>query len=150
MERMAQELQRSYREKSTFAIILSDIDYFKKVNDNYGHQAGDEALKKFADQMKMLLRPYDLLARYGGEEFIFYTPGVGLVDAKSIAERLRESAEDMKINLPDIAQSIQITASFGVSMFAADADDDLDALIKRADEALYKAKNDGRNCVRLG
>jgi len=147
MERMDQEIKRSRRENNSFSLILSDIDYFKKVNDTFGHQAGDLVLRKFSDQLTTLTRPYDFVGRYGGEEFIACLPGAGDSQAEAIAERMRKRVEAMTIMLPDDSKPVRVTASFGVASLRTNSGDTLDSLIKRADDALYRAKDDGRNRV---
>ncbi|MDX2512986.1 MAG: diguanylate cyclase [Desulfobacterales bacterium] len=147
MERMEQEIQRSMRENNSFSLILSDIDYFKKVNDTFGHQAGDLVLQKFSDQLSTLTRTYDFIGRYGGEEFIACLPGAGASQAEAIAERMRKRVEAMTIRLPDDSGPVRVTASFGVASLRTKSGDTLDSMIKRADDALYRAKEDGRNRV---
>lgn len=147
MERIDQELQRAHRESASFSLILTDIDFFKKINDTYGHQAGDFVLQRFVGQLKKTLRPYDLVARYGGEEFILCFPGAGHVESRLIAERIRKRIEEMTVNLPGTDQSIKITASFGTALFVPEFEEDVDSMIKRADDALYRAKEEGRNRV---
>lgn len=147
MERMEQEVQRSYREAVPFSLLLADVDHFKKINDTYGHQAGDLVLQRFAGRLKALLRPYDIVARYGGEEFVVCLPGLDGLQAVSVAERIRKSVEEMKIELPGHAWSARITASFGTASFLLESKESVDSLIKRADEAMYRAKDEGRNCV---
>jgi len=146
-ERMEQEINRSLRENTSLSLILTDIDYFKKVNDRYGHQVGDLVLQGFTEQLLNSSRPYDFVGRYGGEEFVICLPGAGLSQSGSVAERMRSKVEEMKTVLPDGSQSIRITASFGVTSFLMDSKEKADSLIKRADNALYKAKNEGRNRV---
>ena len=147
MERMEQEVQRSLRENTPFALIMADIDYFKRINDRYGHQAGDLVLQKFADRLTESSRPYDIVARYGGEEFVICMPGADGFEGKLIAERIRQKVEEMKIVLPGYSQAIHITASFGTAPLSLESDDSLGLIIKRADDALYRAKAEGRNCV---
>lgn len=147
MERMDQELQRAYRQNAPFSLILTDIDHFKRINDTYGHQAGDLVLQRFAGQLKKMSRPYDLVARYGGEEFILCFPGTERTDAGFIAERIRNAIEKMAVKIPGTSQSIRITASFGTASFVPAFEEDVDAVVKRADDTLYQAKNEGRNCV---
>lgn len=147
MERMEQEIQRAFREKSNLSFLITDIDHFKKVNDKYGHQAGDVVLKMVADQFKLFSRPYDFVGRYGGEEFVVGIPGADSMHVKGIAERMRKRLEQMDMLLPNGSGSIRITASFGVACLRLNSGENLDSLIRRADEALYKAKDGGRNCV---
>ncbi len=146
-ERMEQEINRSLRENTSLSLILTDIDYFKKVNDRYGHQTGDMVLQRFTEQLLDSSRPYDIVGRYGGEEFVVSLPGADISQSVSVAERMRSKVEEMKIMLPDGSQSIRITASFGTTSFLMDAKGKVDSMIKRADNALYKAKNEGRNRV---
>ncbi len=147
MERTEQELQRAHRENAPFSLILADIDYFKKINDRYGHPEGDLVLQRFADILTELTRSYDKVARYGGEEFIVCLPGANIPQSRSVAERMRKKVEEMEIMLPDRSQSIQITASFGTASFIPESKEDLETLIKWSDDALYRAKKDGRNRV---
>jgi two-component system chemotaxis response regulator CheY len=146
-ERVNQEINRSRREKTPLSFILSDIDHFKYVNDRHGHQAGDLVLQKFVNQLTSSSRPYDVVGRYGGEEFTICLPGADASGARLFAERFRKGVENMKIMLPDCSQSIQITASFGTTSLLLESEEGVDSLIKRADDALYKAKNEGRNRV---
>jgi two-component system, cell cycle response regulator len=148
MERLKAELERTARERTSLSIIMVDIDHFKRVNDEHGHQAGDQVLQQFSRRLMELARTYDFLGRYGGEEFIACLPNTNEAQARSIAERLRRGVEEMAISLPG-GENIPITASFGTaSHLAAAGKDDVDRIIKRADDALYKAKREGRNCVR--
>jgi two-component system chemotaxis response regulator CheY len=147
MERMEQEMSRAQREKKPLSLILADIDHFKSVNDTYGHQIGDLVLQRFADQLKVSARPYDFLGRYGGEEFVACLPGTDGLQAGSVAERMRRQIEDMEIMLPDGSRSIRITASFGTAWYSIESGNHIDLLIKSADDALYRAKREGRNRV---
>lgn len=147
MERIEQEMSRAQRDKAPLSLILADIDHFKRVNDIYGHQAGDIVLQKFADQLGDSARSYDFLGRYGGEEFIICLPRTDGSQAVSVAERMRCQIEGMETLLPDGSRSIRITASFGTASFSIDSEKNVEALIKAADNALYSAKNKGRNCV---
>lgn len=147
MERMEQEIWRAQREKKSFSIVLADIDHFKNVNDTYGHQVGDLVLQRFTGRLKTSARPYDFLGRYGGEEFLVCLPGADDLQTASVAERMRGQIEDMEIMLPDDSQSIRITASFGTSFYSIESGENVELLIKRADDALYLAKNKGRNRV---
>jgi two-component system cell cycle response regulator len=150
MERMEAEMERVKRERTSLSVILADIDYFKKINDAYGHQTGDVVLQKFARQLRECSRPYDLVGRYGGEEFVICLPGTGLLQAASVAERMRKGVEEMRNMTPGLSTAILITGSFGVASLEQGSGEDIDSLIRRADEALYRAKSEGRNRVFVG
>ena len=129
------------------ALVILDIDHFKKVNDTYGHQAGDTVLQMVAGAMKELVRTTDVCARIGGEELCVILPQTGAVGALELAERLREKIESTTVLWR--ARAIQVTASFGVATYGAGGETAEKALLfQEADRALYKAKADGRNCVR--
>lgn len=125
------------------SLVFIDIDHFKRMNDTYGHQAGDLVLKAVTNILRRGVREIDIVGRYGGEELIVGLVGAGLNDAKEIAEQLRVKIAETPIRFRD--QVIKVTASFGVATLTPDLD--LEELIKRADEALYRAKNSGRNKV---
>jgi len=141
------EIRRAARYGSPLSIIMADVDHFKSVNDFFGHQAGDHALKCVAANLKKLLRDSDHIARYGGEEFAVILPMTPLKDALLTAERLRKSVASEKITYHE--RSISLTMSFGVAAWERNRDIGTEALIKMADEALYDAKHSGRNtcCV---
>ena len=148
-ECMRGEISRVSREKSSFCLIMMDIDHFKKVNDTYGHSVGDKVLIETANRIKSELRPYDVIGRYGGEEFI---AGISKADSKIskvIAERLRRCICERPFQIED--RKIDVSISLGVAYFAPSRDHDindlLEAMIKAADIALYKAKEAGRNRV---
>ncbi len=147
MERMEQEISRSFRDNLPLSLILSDIDHFKRVNDRHGHQVGDLVLQRFVSQLMESSRPYDFVGRYGGEEFVICLPDAGEPQTRIVAERMRRSIEDMRIMLPDGSKSVRITASFGIVALRLELEDSVDSLIGRADVALYKAKHEGRNRV---
>jgi diguanylate cyclase (GGDEF)-like protein len=127
------------------AVIVIDIDHFKRVNDSYGHLVGDVALKTLAGIMPIHLRPHDLLVRYGGEEFAILLPDTGIEEAKSIAERLRIAVAASEIHCDDLA--FKITVSIGISL--ASREDKLEDIFAQADQALYRAKESGRNRVEI-
>lgn len=140
-ERLIQESQRAQRRGETFSIIMADIDHFKRVNDRHGHDVGDEVLKHFATVLRGGIREIDLAARLGGEEFVVVMPAEGVASAMSCAERLRAATEAMQ-PLPKL---FELSASFGVAQYQPE--DTIHGLLKHADEALYAAKNAGRNRV---
>nr|WP_321267053.1 diguanylate cyclase [uncultured Sulfurimonas sp.] len=123
-----------------FAILIADIDNFKVINDTYGHQVGDEVLKKVAQTLKSKLRDNDVIARWGGEEFVIMLKNIDLNEAQMIAQKLRMSIQECKIN-----ENINITISIGFTKYIVG--EDTNATFKRADKALYKAKQRGRNKV---
>lgn len=131
--------------EDNLALMMLDIDYFKKVNDTYGHQAGDAVLVEMAKILKKTLRLTDVSARYGGEEFIIVLPSTNLEVGINVAERIRKSVLESKFNIPVEPNFIDITISIGVSSFKDG--DNLEALVARADKNLYKAKEHGRNRV---
>ncbi len=132
------------RYRRQLSLILMDVDHFKAVNDQHGHHAGDQVLCKVAELSGRCRRKVDLLARYGGEEFLLMLPEIDLERGRAVAEKLRGEIEACHFQLEE-GVSIKITASFGVVAF--DHDDTLENLIVRADQALYKAKDGGRNMV---
>lgn len=134
-------LHRCAMNNSPSAVMMADIDHFKRVNDTYGHQVGDTTLKMVADCMAKHLRPHDLLVRYGGEEFAMLLPDTDTADAQRIARRLRASVAENEV--PNDDQSFQVTISIGIA--PAHAEVPIDSLIGNADQALYRAKEKGRN-----
>ena len=120
---------------------MVDLDYFKTVNDRYGHLTGDEVLVCFAQLLKLVSRVEDIVARFGGEEFILLIPNASLEEATELAERLRIDTQEATLPIPT-----NITASFGVTLMLDG--DTPESLIARADRALYEAKQSGRNAVR--
>ena len=132
------EINRSQRFKSNFALVILDIDYFKDVNDTYGHQVGDIVLTEFANILKDTLRKTDFIGRFGGEEFMIICPEIGEIEIFKVIESLR-----LKIANFDFEKVGHKTASFGITIYKDT--DTLDSIIKRADDALYEAKNSGRN-----
>ena len=145
MERLKEEIIRAHRDRSALSFILSDIDLFKKVNDTHGHQMGDLVLQRVSALLKTVLRPYDFLGRYGGEEFVIGLPGVDETETGKTAERLRKRVEEMDIQTPQ--GPMHVTLSFGTSTCRLSPKDQMTSLIKRADMALYRAKEGGRNRV---
>lgn len=132
---------------SEISVLLMDIDHFKQVNDVYGHQVGDRVLRRVGALLIELHRKVDIVVRYGGEEFLVMLPHTSLEQAATVAEKLRLAIAAMQV-IPDAGQKpLHITASIGAAAYVADSS--LEALIWRADQALYRAKNGGRNQVRL-
>lgn len=146
-ERAVEDAIRDFHRKNyPFSLIFVDIDDFKKVNDTYGHLAGDIVLKEIASIFKFYLRANTIVGRIGGEEFCILLPGVEIEDAKKIAERLRKIIENREIKLED-GTSIKVTASFGVTQVKMG--DTVKSILDRADKALYKAKREGKNRVEV-
>ena len=143
-EKLEVEINRCLRGGNPISLIMADIDHFKRVNDKYGHQCGDEALVRVSDLLLEELRTYDLAARYGGEEFCLVLPETTMKAAVEVAERVRNKAEVMKFGVP--MEREKLTMSFGVATFD-NHEGSIDELIRLADEALYLAKNSGRNQV---
>jgi diguanylate cyclase (GGDEF)-like protein len=148
---LQEEFSRAERYKLPLAILMLDIDYFKKVNDTYGHDVGDMVLINLGTLIQELIRETDYVARYGGEEIMVICPLTDAEHAVELAERLRQEIEsciivpnDVKKGIPEI----RITVSIGVSEYTSDIVSVAD-LVKRADLSLYRAKNEGRNCVFL-
>jgi two-component system cell cycle response regulator len=139
-------LSRIGEARKPVGAIMFDIDFFKKVNDTYGHAVGDEVLKEVASRVSRNLRNFDMVARYGGEEFVIVMPDATVESAATVAERLRIRIAGEPFKVSDPVGQISITISLGVTG-TDNRHESPDALIKRADLALYQAKNKGRNCV---
>ncbi len=146
-EILAHELSRAVREEKCVAVIMADIDFFKKINDAFGHLAGDVVLRSAAERMHSLMRSYDFIGRYGGEEFLVILPDCSLEYASTFAERLRLSVSGNIIDTPE--GRIQVTLSFGVAVSSKDRLKDAYSLVNAADKALYRAKGNGRNRVEV-
>ncbi|MBC7995598.1 MAG: GGDEF domain-containing protein [Rhizobacter sp.] len=140
------EQQRAARQKTQLCVAILDLDKFKSVNDTLGHLAGDKTLKIFANTLSSLTRKSDRFGRYGGEEFLLIMTGTGTDTALVPLERMREALADA--NWSEVAPGFGMTFSCGVACY--EPGESLEALLQRADEALYRAKADGRNCTRLG
>ncbi|NTV12872.1 MAG: diguanylate cyclase [Desulfobulbaceae bacterium] len=146
MRRFQQEISRSLRKQQPLSIIIIDIDHFKVVNDNYGHQVGDQVIQTIVASLEATLRNYDIICRYGGEEFLVLLPTTEMGKALETAERLRQQIAETAIAIEG-GKQIKLTISLGVS--SLQAGDSLDSLIYRADNALYIAKEEGRNQVQF-
>jgi len=140
---LEKSLKEALRYNKPLSIMMLDIDFFKKVNDTYGHLAGDIILKEVANIIKSTIRNSDICGRFGGEEFIVVLPNTKLSGAMRLAERIRENIEKNKFVFKN--KKIPITISIGIT--SASKNDSLFSLIERADEALYEAKSKGRNKV---
>jgi diguanylate cyclase (GGDEF)-like protein len=143
------ELGRAERQRSATAVLVVDMDHFKRLNDTYGHLAGDDALKLVGEALSDELRGYDAVGRFGGEEFVALLPAVGASTAAGVAERIRARIEALRVTVEHRqggVETIQVTASIGVAVAVGAVQ--LDDLLGAADEALYAAKDSGRNVVR--
>jgi diguanylate cyclase (GGDEF)-like protein len=139
------ELRRSRRSGMPLSMLMFDLDHFKRINDRYGHLAGDAVLAAIGGRMKAVLRGSDMKCRYGGEEFLVLLPDTPLPGAQRVAETLRAEIHDHPVDFND--ERLVVSASFGVTTVTPGELDAL-AVMARADSALYRAKQDGRNCVR--
>ena len=145
IKRLDEELERASRKGQPTSVIMLDLDHFKKINDNFGHIAGDQTLRETVKRIKATLREYDIVGRYGGEEFIIILPDTDLNGGQNLAERIRQSlcAEPM-----DTTEGvIQLTASIGLKVAQAKSGQDPMAIIGEADKALYASKTQGRDRV---
>lgn len=146
VEFCSRELEKSKRDNSPVSFIILDLDFFKKVNDHYGHQAGDVVLQQVAMICRNSIRSKDILGRYGGEEFVIFLPETRLEDCQVISNRILNNIAESEIFYE--GKMIKVTASIGITGVTSVSDENLDDFLKTADQALYKAKFDGRNCVR--
>ncbi len=144
LEILTSETARARREGLSICVLMADVDHFKRVNDTYGHMAGDRVLEEVAGRIQGLIRPYDSAGRYGGEEFLIVLPGCNLTDGHKRAEEFRKAISSASLFVGDV--SIDVTCSFGV---AADVTSPSERLILDADRALYAAKLAGRNRVHV-
>lgn len=147
-ERIKQEVSSAKRQNRSLCTIMTDIDYFKNINDTYGHASGDLVLKTISNVIKHQLRDYDIAGRYGGEEFVIILPFTKLNEAQMVASRLLQAVKNTKIDIskvnPDVQEkNINVTISLGISEF--NPEDNEKTLLQNADKALYKAKGNGRN-----
>lgn len=143
---LATALDQTAHKGRPLSLMILDIDHFKSVNDTYGHDAGDEVLKAFAQRIKRVLRSADLVCRLGGEEFVVVMPDTPLAVAERIAERVRAAVEGARFPVdPNATRTIPVTTSIGLAERGADAN--AEALMRRADKALYASKTSGRNRV---
>lgn len=147
-EHLAVEARRAARGKNALSVILIDVDFFKKYNDLYGHQMGDDCLRRVAQAMRQQLkRPGDLLARYGGEEFVCLLPETDLTGAMLVAELLRQQVYSEQIPHGDSSVASMVTVSLGVACVQGSAEMDVTRLLGLSDAQLYESKSKGRNQV---
>ncbi|HWA96744.1 MAG TPA: diguanylate cyclase [Terracidiphilus sp.] len=142
VERLKGEVERSRRDATPLSIILADVDYFKKINDTYGHPFGDQVLKEISALFQRMVRSYDWVGRYGGEEFLLVLPGATLEHARKRADELRRAVEEAEIR--ENGKRVSVTISLGV---ASGFPRNYETMVQTADTALYQAKNGGRNMV---
>ena len=140
---LQQEIERAARDEHSLVAVMADVDHFKRINDVYGHPCGDSVLREVTQRLRSAIRTYDSLGRYGGEEFLIIIPGLGDAESVSLIERIRKIIEEDAFLCGEV--SLRVTCSFGVAWLGAG--DDLEALIHAADQALYLAKEKGRNRV---
>ncbi len=150
-ERISAEMERALRYDSTLALLMIDLDHFKKVNDNYGHLVGDDVLRDVGQLLLETIRGSDIVARYGGEEFLLLLPETDDVGAEAFAERIREAVERHPFGGGSSGDGkiLSLTSSIGVAVYPAARIESVEDLLARADAALYRAKADGRNRVRM-
>jgi len=162
MDRLKSEMARAERGTENIGLLMIDIDYFKNLNDTYGHQFGDLVLKEVTRAISENTRKYDITGRYGGEEIIVALPGRNLTEEKMkrVAENIRNAVAALRFKSPDglDSNSVSVTVSIGCEMFLPEAgvensgdrvDEDIGNMIQAADQALYSAKNGGRNRVEV-
>ena len=147
-DRLLGEMERVRRYETTVSILLIDLDFFKRVNDTHGHLVGDDVLTEVAELLQRAVRSVDVVARYGGEEFVIVLPETGAVGAASFAERIRELVEAHPFVQSPEGGSLRITTSIGVATFPSPGLQTVEDLLAKADQALYRAKAEGRNLVR--
>ncbi|GAA6150709.1 GGDEF domain-containing protein [Pseudoteredinibacter isoporae] len=150
---LEQEMERTRRSGASTSLIMLDIDFFKSINDNYGHEAGNMALQALANCMLSSFRKLDVVCRYGGEEFAIILPATEALVAVQVAERLRKNIESMAVtvcNQQGDTLQINMTASLGIGIYTRHSQVSPKELIQEADDFLYKAKNEGRNQVCYG
>jgi two-component system, cell cycle response regulator len=145
-QHMNRVMERARETGGVYAVMMIDLDKFKSINDRFGHDAGDAVLREFSRRLQENIRGVDLVARFGGEEFFVAMPDVDQHAAAHAAERIRRAVEGAPVVLPGGAGQVNVTVSIGVAI-ASTADDDAEAIIKRADCALYQSKEAGRNRV---
>ena len=147
VEMMEAEIERCERYDHPMSLLLLDADDFKSINDNFGHGTGDLVLQAIADKMQGHARKLDMAARWGGEEFCILLPETSIANARTVAERLLEDLHTINRSIPELGDLV-VSASIGVAVYRR-GNDNVDQLVSRADEAMYAAKNSGKNKVCL-
>ena len=142
-ELAATEFSRGRRYDRAFSVMVIDLDFFKQVNDNFGHDAGDKLLRAFADMLQVECRQSDILGRLGSEEFAILVPETTVGAAQKLASRISEACRNVKVTVP--TGDVTCSCSIGISQIQV-GDDDIDDVLRRADAALYDAKRSGRDC----
>jgi two-component system cell cycle response regulator len=145
---LEKEVARQERSHRAVSVILCDLDHFRTINEMYGHAAGDTVLRAVTERMATLMRPYDSFGRYGGEEILCVLPDCEMAGALEVAERMRSRVADQLV--PTATGEVAITVSLGVATMSHRQASSLSALLQQADDALYRAKMNGRNCVTIG
>jgi diguanylate cyclase (GGDEF)-like protein len=144
-DQLGKEIKRLARSREGLSILILDIDDFKKLNDNYGHAAGDEFLKQLALILRESVRDTDVLARYGGEEFVVIATGTKIAGAQMLAEKLRTTIAETSFIVDETMRPRRVTVSIGVAEYSHSRTE----LFTSADAALYRAKDAGKNCVMI-
>ncbi len=145
LKRLSEDAARCHREQLSLGVLMVDLDFFKKINDTFGHAAGDEVLRTASDRMRAQLRKYDTIGRFGGEEFLVVLPNITHAGLLAVAERIRVSFSEHPILAAE--HCIHCTSSIGASLHLPGDDLDTQSLIHKADMALYRSKASGRNRV---
>jgi two-component system cell cycle response regulator len=146
LDRLEEELERVNRYDLTLGVMMIDVDHFKRINDSRGHVVGDDVLRQLGAMLRAEVRAVDTVARYGGEEFVILLPETALAGAVALAERIRERVAQR--DFAEDGSGLRTTISIGVTTLAADDVEDPEGVLTRADAALYRAKDAGRNLVR--
>jgi len=141
-ERLLSEVKKVHRIGQNLSLLILDVDYFKKINDQFGHPVGDKVLTTLSQTIQAQVRDIDIVGRFGGEEFMVIMPSTNIDGAKITAEKIRNSIAQLKFNELNFKA---ITISVGVSTYAGNGIDSAEELIQITDQALYKAKANGRN-----
>jgi diguanylate cyclase (GGDEF)-like protein len=144
MDLFDMEMARTRRYRIPFSVLIADIDHFKRINDTYGHLAGDSVLRRLADTLRQTVRECDHIGRYGGEEFLIIVPNSDATGAVEMAQRIRDQIS--RVRFYNDGEEITMTISVGVA-HCAEGEESAEAVLSRADTALYQAKNNGRNQV---